>query len=60
VDVVAVQEALPIARTLSSLPELPGERCVAGQTWEWDGVRFTILHPKPPTTTSARPSRPTT
>uniref|UniRef100_UPI0028C44EBD DNA internalization-related competence protein ComEC/Rec2 n=1 Tax=Accumulibacter sp. TaxID=2053492 RepID=UPI0028C44EBD len=43
---VAVQEALPIARTLSSLPELPGERCLAGQHWEWDGVRFTILHPQ--------------
>jgi competence protein ComEC len=43
--VVAVQEAVPIARTLSSVPELPGERCVAGQTWEWDGVRFTVLHP---------------
>ncbi len=42
---VAVQEALPIVRTLSSLPELAGERCVAGQTWTWDGVRFTILHP---------------
>ena len=43
--VTAIQEALPIARTLSSLPELAGERCVAGQTWVWDGVRFTILHP---------------
>jgi competence protein ComEC len=44
--VIAVQEALPIARTLSSLPELVGERCVAGQTWNWDGVHFTILHPQ--------------
>ncbi|HRF72954.1 MAG TPA: DNA internalization-related competence protein ComEC/Rec2 [Accumulibacter sp.] len=44
--VAAVQEALPIARTLSSLPELPGERCVAGQAWEWDGVRFAVLHPQ--------------
>ena len=43
--VVAVQEALPITRTLSSLPELAGEHCVAGQEWEWDGVRFAILHP---------------
>ncbi|MCQ1549675.1 MAG: DNA internalization-related competence protein ComEC/Rec2 [Candidatus Accumulibacter phosphatis] len=43
--IVAVQEAVPIARTLSSLPELPGERCQAGQVWEWDGIRFTILHP---------------
>lgn len=43
--VVAVQEAVPIVRTLSSLPELSGERCQTGQAWEWDGVRFTILHP---------------
>lgn len=44
--VVAVQQALPIVRTLSSVPELVGERCVAGQAWDWDGVRFTILHPQ--------------
>ena len=43
--VVAVQDALPIVRTLSSVPELPGERCSAGQHWEWDGVRFSMLHP---------------
>jgi len=42
---VAVQDALPVARTLSSVAELPGERCVAGQRWEWDGVRFAVLHP---------------
>jgi competence protein ComEC len=24
---------------------LPGRTCVAGDAWEWDGVRFTILHP---------------
>ncbi|HVO87715.1 MAG TPA: DNA internalization-related competence protein ComEC/Rec2, partial [Casimicrobiaceae bacterium] len=22
-------------------------RCVAGQQWDWDGVRFTVLHPPP-------------
>jgi beta-lactamase superfamily II metal-dependent hydrolase len=43
--VVAVEEALPIGRRLSSVPELQPERCVAGQAWEWDGVRFTMLHP---------------
>ncbi|WP_324591148.1 ComEC/Rec2 family competence protein [Accumulibacter sp.] len=42
---VAVQEAVPIARTLSSVGEITGERCVAGQGWTWDGVRFSILHP---------------
>jgi competence protein ComEC len=43
--VVAVREALPPARMLSSVAELQPERCVAGQAWQWDGVRFTILHP---------------
>ncbi|WP_416548870.1 DNA internalization-related competence protein ComEC/Rec2 [Limnohabitans sp. DCL3] len=23
-------------------------RCLAGQVWEWDGVRFEVLHPQPP------------
>lgn len=43
--VTAVQAAVPVARTLSSIPELGGELCAAGQAWEWDGVRFSILHP---------------
>ncbi len=41
------------ARLLSSLEpqhELQGlrisERCAAGQRWDWDGVRFQILHPQ--------------
>lgn len=40
----SVQEAVPIARTLSSVDGL-GEPCMAGQSWDWDGVRFTLLHP---------------
>jgi competence protein ComEC len=35
----------PIARFLSSMPDAGAEPCVAGQSWEWDGVRFAILHP---------------
>ena len=46
--VVAVEEALPIVRRLSSVPELQPEPCVDGQSWEWDGVRFSILHPVAP------------
>ncbi len=49
----SVLQALPVAQLLSSLPDpdpLPFEaasaaRCVAGQAWEWDGVRFEMLHP---------------
>ena len=41
--------AMPVRRVLSSTPErLPAaESCISGQTWEWDGVRFTLLHPEP-------------
>lgn len=38
---------LPVARVLSSVPDLPGEPCRSGQTWTWDDVRFSILHPDP-------------
>lgn len=41
----AVREALPVGRLLTSIPELPGEPCLAGQAWLWDGIRFSILHP---------------
>lgn len=43
----------PATRTITSVDgdELPGasniERCAAGQRWEWDGVRFELLHPLP-------------
>lgn len=26
-------------------PAVGDEACVAGQTWDWDGVRFSVLHP---------------
>ena len=44
--VAAVQGAVPIDRTLSSMPELGGELCFASQHWTWDGVRFDVLHPQ--------------
>ena len=45
-----VAEAFPDARYLGSAPErfpasVAGERCVAGQRWEWDQVHFEVLHP---------------
>ncbi len=40
---------LPTYRVLTSVPELIDwryvTRCHAGQQWEWDGVRFSVLHP---------------
>lgn len=43
----AVQAAHPHARWLSSYDPDPERRCMAGQHWEWDGVRFEVLHPHP-------------
>jgi competence protein ComEC len=50
---VSVFQALPVEALFTSLPDmdpLPLEaeqafRCFAGQEWEWDGVRFEMLHP---------------
>jgi competence protein ComEC len=48
----AVLRMQPGASLLSSLEDghpllalRPPVRCVAGQAWEWDGVRFEVLHP---------------
>jgi competence protein ComEC len=45
----AVIERYPRARVLAG-PDVGlagAERCLAGQHWTWDGVRFTVLHPPP-------------
>jgi competence protein ComEC len=50
---VSVLQALPVAWVASSLPARSPQlalaprqlRCFAGQHWEWDGVRFEMLHP---------------
>lgn len=50
---ISVLQGMPVAWTLSSLPQespiLAGAshslHCFAGQRWEWDGVKFEILHP---------------
>jgi competence protein ComEC len=41
----SLQAALPVGSLLSSLADVGGERCAAGQEWRWDDVQFTILHP---------------
>ncbi|WP_306603264.1 DNA internalization-related competence protein ComEC/Rec2 [Azonexus sp.] len=43
----SLQAALPVDQVLSSMRELDGELCAAGQRWVWDGVEFSILHPAP-------------
>lgn len=50
---LSVLQALPVDTLLTSLPDLdpllligPEERrCMAGQTWIWDGVAFEMLYP---------------
>ncbi len=49
----SVLQAMPVMQLLSSLPDADAlhfhvdnaSRCYAGQSWDWDGVRFEMLHP---------------
>jgi competence protein ComEC len=42
----AIQEAMPVRRLSSSVPEYQGgEFCAQGMSWVWDDVRFEFLHP---------------
>ncbi|HEY6281889.1 MAG TPA: DNA internalization-related competence protein ComEC/Rec2 [Burkholderiales bacterium] len=51
---ISVLDSLPVDWLASSLPEDHPIRtharqsmaCYAGQSWEWDGVRFDMLHPE--------------
>jgi len=41
-------QALPVGRVLGEKdPDIgiPVQPCVAGEAWDWDGVRFEVLHP---------------
>ena len=46
VEVEALASSLAPAHPLNSLVRLAA-RCVAGTSWQWDGVRFEFLHPQP-------------
>jgi competence protein ComEC len=56
--------AVPVARIVSSLradhplfaivPDVPAQRCEAGQRWTRDGVDFAVLHPPPEAYDDAR------
>lgn len=49
----ALQAGMPVQRLSTSLADghpllagaAPHQRCDAGQAWQWDGVRFEVLHP---------------
>ena len=44
VEVARLASSLPAGHALNTLVEGP-RRCVAGTAWEWDGVRFELVHP---------------
>jgi competence protein ComEC len=54
---LSVLQGLPVGWVATSLPlDEPAlalaplaRRCAAGDAWEWDGVRFSLLHPPPGT-----------
>jgi competence protein ComEC len=54
----SILNAVPVARFVSSLPgdhvlftdaprDMPAARCNTDMRWQWDGVRFALLHPLP-------------
>ncbi len=52
---LSVMQAIPVAALTSSLPDNSPltqthnpQRCSAGQSWDWDGVHFELLHPSAP------------
>lgn len=57
----AILRMQPAAGLLASLEDehplralRPLDRCAAGRQWEWDGVRFEVLHPGPDEAASRR------
>ena len=50
---ISVLDGVPVNWMISSLPDnspillhaRKSSHCVAGQSWQWDGVRFDVLHP---------------
>ena len=45
-EVLELASSLPQAHALNALVPAP-RRCLAGESWDWDGVRFSFLHPRP-------------
>jgi len=47
----AILKRFPVTDVRSSVPEeihfSPGRYCLAGQSWEWDGLQFAFLYPTP-------------
>ncbi len=47
----SLRELMPVMRILTAAPEQTpiedAQPCRAGESWQWDGVQFSILHPPP-------------
>ncbi|RKZ99706.1 MAG: DNA internalization-related competence protein ComEC/Rec2 [Gammaproteobacteria bacterium] len=45
---IPLGNVIPVTQILSSTPQLlpNAKHCHAGQSWQWDGVTFTMLHPE--------------
>ena len=43
----SLREEIPVGNVMTSVPQrLAGaEACIAPQTWTWDGVQFSLIHP---------------
>lgn len=52
----SIMATLPIHQLFSPVPELRGENCINGRSWEWDGVRFSMLYPLEAPTHKTDPS----
>lgn len=47
----SVVKTLPVKNIITSVPEkfagvIAAQHCYAGQFWQWDGIKFTFLHPE--------------
>ena len=48
IPVAEVRTSLPLNHPVRLIAGMRDQPCVAGQQWEWDRVRFTMLHPEAP------------
>jgi competence protein ComEC len=55
IAVDSVWSSLEPAHPLHALPPVH-EACAAGRGWDWDGVRFEVLHPHGPLPTNVKPN----
>jgi competence protein ComEC len=45
---LAAAFAMPVESGQPDRLAIPARQCLAGESWQWDGVSFRIVHPQPP------------